>query len=336
MKFSIIIPIRALNSFVQESVDHIKALTYKDFEVLIVTDEVEANSFADAKVKLLVSGKVGPGEKRNFAAKAAIGEVLAFLDDDAYPATNWLDEAAKLFSDASVFALGGPAVTPPTAGFLEKCAGKILESTLASAGTRYRHRPEARRAVADYPSVNLFVRKEAFAKVGGYSIEFWPGEDTKLCLDLVKAYGRPFGYDPRPIVYHHRRNVFIPYLKQISRYGRHRGQFARIFPETSRLPSYFAPSIFTLGLTLGPIFALVEPGIWYVYFFCLLGYLCLLAVEMVKVLLAERSLKIALHVGAGIFLTHIVYGVNFIVGIIAKPKLKLRSVDSKTRNYIGG
>ncbi len=336
MKFSIIIPVRALNSFVQESIDHIKALTYKDFEVLVVTDEAEVNSFADTRIVLLTSGKVGPGEKRNIAAIAATGEVLAFLDDDAYPATNWLDEAAKLFSDPNTYALGGPAVTPPTAGFLERCTGRILESTLTSAGTRYRHTPEANKLVADYPSVNLFVRKEAFAKVGGYPIEFWPGEDTKLCLDLVKAYGRPFSYDPQPIVYHHRRNVFIPYLKQISRYGRHRGQFARIFPETSRLPSYFAPSIFSLGLITGPIFALFAPIIWYVYFFCLLGYLCLLAAEMVRVLLTDRSLKMALYVGAGIFLTHIVYGANFILGILVKPKLRLRSVDSKTRNYIGG
>ena len=43
--------------------------------------------------------------------------------------------------------------------------------------------------VSDYPTVNLFVRKKIFLKVGGFVEDFWPGEDTKFCLDLVKLYG---------------------------------------------------------------------------------------------------------------------------------------------------
>jgi len=336
MKFSIIIPVRAINEFIKESVAHLKQLNYQNFEVLIITDAKEQYDFADNRFLLFDSGKAGPGEKRNLGAQKATGDILAFLDDDAYPSPNWLNEAATVFNDPQVYALGGPAVTPLDVKFLEKCSGKILESYLTSAGTRYRHIPMSPRKISDYPSVNLFIRKEAFNKVGGYTVEFWPGEDTKLCLDLVKTYGRPFIYNPKPMVYHHRRNVFIPHLKQLSRYGRHRGQFARIFPETSRLPSYFVPSAFVLGLFLGPFICIVFPPLWYFYLMIVVAYLILIKLEAFKVYRTERNIKLALYTGLGIFLTHTVYGINFIHGFLIKPKLKLRGVDAKSGNYVGG
>ena len=335
-KFSVIIPVRAIKEFIKEDITHLKQLNYQNFEVLIVTDAEEQYDFMDSRFFLVDSGKIGPGEKRNLGAQKATGDILAFLDDDAYPSPNWLTEALNILNDPQVYALGGPAITPLDAKLLEKCSGKILESYLTSAETRYRHTPAPPKEINDYPSVNLFVRKEAFNKVGGYPVEFWPGEDTKLCLDLVKAYGRSFLYSPKPVVYHHRRNVFIPHLKQISRYGRHRGQFARILPETSRLPSYFAPSAFVLGLFIGPFICVFIPPLRYFYPAFIATYLTLIALEIVKVFKVEQNLKLALYTGLGIFLTHVVYGLNFIHGLLIRPKLKLRGVDEKSGNYIGG
>ena len=188
----------------------------------------------------------------------------------------------------------------------------------------------------DYPSVNLLVRKDAFTSISGFPVQYWPGEDTKLCLDLTKKFGKLFVYDPRPIVYHHRRNVFIPHLKQISRYGKHRGRFAKIFPETSRLPSYFIPSLFVLGTFLGPFICLILPFLWHPYFSVLFVYLAVVFVESLRVGIKDKSLRMSLYVGVGIMLTHIVYGVNFLAGFIRAPGLELRKVDVKTGNYLGG
>ena len=335
-KFSIVIPVRKINAFLQENISHLKELKYKNFEVIIITDEEEKYDFQDPRFILVYSGPIGPGEKRNVGASKATGEILAFLDDDAYPEKDWLDRAAGVFENTEIYALGGPAMTPKNAGFLEKMSGRVLESWMASAGTVYRHTPGKSMEIADYPTVNLFVRKKIFDGVGGFPVEFWPGEDTKLCLDLVKSQGRKFTYDPSPIVYHHRRNLFIPHLKQISRYGRHRGQFARIFPETSRLPSYFAPSVFLTGLVSGPFVSLLVPQLWKFYLAGLLIYTAMLLIEGLRVFLKDRNLKTLFYVPAGIFLTHVVYGFNFIVGIIKKPKLKLRGIDKATGNYLGG
>ena len=335
-KFSIIIPVRKINVFLQENISHLKELSYKNFEVIIITDEEEKYDFQDQRFVLVASGPIGPGEKRNVGAVKALGDILAFLDDDAYPEKDWLDRAVEIFADSGVYALGGPAMTPKDAQFLEKMSGRVLESYMASAGTVYRHKPGKSMEISDYPTVNLFVRKEAFERAGGFPIEFWPGEDTKLCLELVKTYGRKFKYDSKPVVYHHRRNLFIPHLKQISRYGRHRGQFARIFPETSRLPSYFAPSVFIIGLVFGPFMSLLVPQLWKFYLTGLLIYTAMLLIEGLRVFLKDKNLKTLFYIPTGIFLTHVVYGFNFIVGIIKKPKLKLRGIDKATGNYLGG
>jgi len=333
MKFSIIIPVRAITAFLKESIGHLQELDYANFEVIILLDSDESFDFGgDTRFKLIAVGAKGPGEKRNLGARAAAGDILVFLDDDAYPAADWLTHAAQIFEDHNIYALGGPACTPPNVPFLETATGNVLASYLTSAGTVYRHIPQKARSVDDYPTVNLFVRKDAFLAVEGFTTEFWPGEDTKLCLDLVKEFKKPFSYDPKPIVYHHRRFLFRPHLKQISRYGMHRGQFARIFPETSRRLSYFIPSFFVLGLFLGPVFSYFFPILWYVYFGVLACYGALLLSEF----FSGRGLKMGAYVALGIFLTHLVYGYYFIVGFIRRPHLKLKKFDAKTGDYIEG
>lgn len=351
--FSIIIPVRGINAFLRENISHLRQLDYSNLEVIIVVDEFENYDFeGDTRFKLLISGKVGPGEKRNIGAFASTGDVLAFLDDDAYPDSKWLTYAAQLFENPAVFALGAPAVTPLDAGFQEKLSGYVLSSFMASAGTVYRHIPQPARQIDDYPSVNLFVRRESFLKVGGFTTEFWPGEDTKLCLDLIKLHKTKFLYDPRPIVYHHRRNFFAhavwngslskflfaacPHLKQVSRYGQHRGQFARIFPETSFRLSYLIPSLFVVGLVLGGLVVLIYQPLKVLYLGSILIYASLLGVEGLRILAKEKTFNYFFLLPLGIFLTHLVYGINFILGFFRKPALKLKNYDSKSGNYVEG
>lgn len=336
MKFSIVIPVRSTNAFLLENLEHLQRLDHSSFEVIVVTDSPEESPVSDSRIRYVSSGPLSPGEKRNLGASASFGEYIAFLDDDAFPTPSWLSEAERVFSETGAYALGGPASTPPQTHHLEKYSGKVLESILVSAGTRIRHIPSPAQKINDYPTVNLIVRKESFEKVGGFTKEFWPGEDTKLCLDLVKHHKEPFHYSPAPKVFHHRRHLFLPHLKQISRYGMHRGQFAKILPETSRLPTYFIPSIFIVGLIFGPIPAMFFQPAKFLYFAVLAFYLGTLFGETLRIAIIEKDLKAFLYLPTGIFLTHVVYGVSFLVGLFKRPKLELRNYDKITGKYLGG
>jgi len=172
--------------------------------------------------------------------------------------------------------------------------------------------------VDDYPTCNLIVRRAAFEAVDGFDTQFWPGEDTKLCLDLTQKLGLKIVYDPGALVYHHRRPLFGPHLRQVRSYGLHRGYFAKRFPATSLRASYFLPTAIVLWMAAGwPIVALL-PALRGVY---LLSWAVYLLTAAVSAFLASRSPKLTPYVMLGIMATHVVYGVWFIVGLLS-PRLK--------------
>ena len=129
----------------------------------------------------------------------------------------------------------------------------------------------------------------------------------------------------------------MPYLKQVSRYGRYRGQFARIFPQTSRIPIYFMPTLFVLGLVFGIPLIMSFSFLIPVYASCLLVYAIGVSLAAKRISEVEKGHRGTFFIfWKGVFLTHIVYGVNFLIGIIRKPELKLKKYDKKTGNYVEG
>jgi len=319
--FSIIIPVKEINDYLRESVPYLLALDYEDFEILILPNLEPSNLesiFFNERVKMIASGIVSPAIKRDMGAKQAKFEYLAFLDDDAYPPSDWLQVANKTFSDKNVVAIGGPGVTPPRSSLKEKASGLFYETLIGGGGLAYRYLPAKEGFyVEDYPSVNLIVHKDAFIKVGGFDNTYWPGEDTKFCLDLLKA-GHKTWYEPTMLVYHHRRPTFLGHLKQVGGYGLHRGYFAKIFPQTSALPMYFIPSLFLFGNIFLLLLGFAHPLLWTLWSALLAFYLLFATFEILLKTKHPFVLGMTLVI---MFCSHLVYGCRFIQGFIT-PKLK--------------
>ncbi|MFQ6136537.1 MAG: glycosyltransferase family 2 protein [Candidatus Hydrothermarchaeales archaeon] len=72
----------------------------------------------------------------------------------------------------------------------------------------------------DLHSCNFIVRRDVLEKVR-WDEKYWSGEATLMCLGMKKL-GKKMVEAP-DVVYHHRRSLFIPHLKQVSRFGMHRG-----------------------------------------------------------------------------------------------------------------
>lgn len=264
-------------------------------------------------IRIISTGPVTPAHKRDIALKYAKGEILAFLDDDAYPRPDWLKNAVRHFQDDSVAAVGGPAITPNNDSLRQKASGLIYSNFLVSGQFIYRYLPKHRIEVDDYPSCNLLVRKSVMLELGGFDTGFWPGEDTKLCLDIVKKLKKKIIYEPQALVWHHRRPVFKPHLKQIANYALHRGYFVKHYPETSLKLSYFIPSIFLLFLVLGPVLA-------HFFHFLEIGYIFTVSLYLILAFIfsVSNNLYLLVLVFFGIILTHLTYGFFFIKGLISK------------------
>jgi hypothetical protein len=221
-------------------------------EILVVSDaDPGPLPTGVAALRTDAARNTSPAEKRDVAVGVAQGEVCAFIDDDAYPAAGWIERALARLDDPAVAGVGGPGLTPPDSGWRERASGAFYESRLGSGSLRFRFLPVGEpRDVDDLPAYNLFVRTDALRAIGGWGSRLYGGEDTKVCLALVRA-GYRLVYDPAVVVHHHRRPIFGPHLRQVGNVGRHRGYFARTLPETSRRPVYFAPTVATAAAAAG-------------------------------------------------------------------------------------
>ncbi len=311
MKISIIIAVKEYNTFLKECLDKCLNLTFPDYEIIVLPDREFTSP--DRRVRVIQTGLCLPAKKRDIGSTFASGEILAFLDDDAYPSENWLTAAVKDFQDKEVAAVGGPAVTPPLEGILSRASGLVYESYLVSGSFRYRYRKEKRQFVDDYPSCNLLVRKDIFEELGGFKTNYWPGEDTVLCLEITKRLKKKIVYDPEVFVFHHRRPLYAPHLKQIKNYALHRGYFVKRFPETSLKWQYFVPSVFLAWLLAGVFLFFASTELFFAWFISM----CIYALIVIFVSYEKRDIKINRLVPPGIFLTHITYGLFFLIGLLS-------------------
>lgn len=313
-KISIIIPLHVVTDRFFNDLSRFKELNYPNYEILIVSDKsVKLPRWKNFRLITTRKKKTGPAIKRDIAIAEAKGEICAFIDDDAYPDLNWLRNAVREFKDAKIVGVGGPGLTPPEDNYWSQLTGLVYSSFYCGGFAMYRFIKGKRRFVVDYPAYNLLVKTEVLKKIGGYGNDFYGGEDTFLCLKLVKS-GYKLIYSPTVVVYHHRRQLFIPYLKQIANVGQHRGYFAKRFPETSRTLGYFIPSILAIGFIAGLIASIIWIPMRLIFFTILIVAFSLGVISVIR----RTNLLNAAIVSVGILSTHLVYGLNFIKGLLIK------------------
>jgi GT2 family glycosyltransferase len=323
--FSIIIPLTVINDYIRETCQELRKLDNQNFELIIIANEktpdLEELLFS-FQGQVISAGDVSPAIKRDLGVKASQGKYLAFIDDDAYPKKDWLNLAQEQLTQENVSAVGGPQVTPPNNSFWQKVSGAMFLSPLSGAGLK-RYCPRGQVCeIDDWPTVNLIVKKEDFLACGGFDNAYWPGEDTKLCLDIIKKLKKKILYVPEMIVYHHRREGLKKHLKQVGGYGLHRGYFAKIFPETSQKLMYFIPSLWVIFLILGTFSYLLGPVFWKLYLAGIMAYFLAIIFSTSIVWGRTKSLLISLASVPYLVLFHLWYGIRFIQGFIFTKELK--------------
>lgn len=223
--FSVIVPIGRPKEAERSIRSVLEQQTAREFEVLLVGDaELE---ISDPRVRTIVVADRNPARRRNIAAGEAHGEILAFLDDDAYARPNWLETAAAIFeSRPEVLAAGGPDPAPADSSFAELVSDTLLATPVIGSSVAAH---ECRRGTwsvvkpHDVALVNLFIRKEAFDAAGGFDESIgYIGEDSAL-VGVVMRKGTVL-YSEHLIVDHRRRAFPSAHLGQRFRYRRKTGR----------------------------------------------------------------------------------------------------------------
>ena len=311
-KVSIVIAVKEYNQNLKKCLAKCRQLDYPNYEIIVLPDEKMKENIEG--IREIPTGNVFPPAKRDIGINVAQGKIIAFLDDDAFPVAGWIKSAVKYFEDDSIAAVGGPAVTPDNSSDRELASGVVYASSLIAWKNNYRYIPKTAREVDDYPTCNLFVRKDVLDKIGGFDNKFWPGEDTVICYKIVVDLGKKIYYVPDALVYHRRRALYVPHLKQVASYAIHRGYFVKRYPETSLRLSYFFPSLFVLGIVLAPLLVSFSEILRNIYIVVLSIYILW---ALLTAILCD-SFKVALLVITGIFMTHVTYGLYFVKGLISR------------------
>jgi GT2 family glycosyltransferase len=319
--FSIIVPVKELNQNIIRNIKYIKKQNFKSWELIIITNNKTSLKYHEKKIKIVHSGKVAPGRKRDIGEKYSNGYYLVFLDDDSYPAKNYL-EIAYSFVKKNILVFGGPGVTPGNNSFFQKISGSFFLSSY-SGNNPERYIPIGKmRFVDDWPSVNFIIYKKLFKKIGGFNNDFWPGEDSFLCQKLFK-YKKKILYVPNLIVYHDRRNSLFDHLRQLYLYGKNRGFFFKNLHANSFKIKNLMPLLFVVFIIISITNFLISKTptylnfLWLVYFYAVLKSF----IDIKKYM----CFKISFFAIFLVPLSHISYGIGFFYGLINNkifPKLR--------------
>jgi len=246
---------------IRDTLEGLSRLDYPDYEVIVVDDGSTDATAAIARsygAQVISTPNQGLSAARNVGMRAASGEIVAYIDDDAYPEPDWLTHLVKVFRQGGFCGVGGPNLLPPEDGPTAECVANSPGGPC--------HVLLTDREAEHIPGCNMAFQKSWLERVGGCDPQFRAaGDDVDLCWRLQEAGGR-LGFHPSAVVWHHRRGSLRRYWKQQVGYGKAEALLARKWPQKYNSAAHIPWSgrIYGRGLTLPLLLGAgrVYQGIW--------------------------------------------------------------------------
>lgn len=199
-KVSVLIPCYNRAAHIGKVIEAVQAQTHPADEIIVVDDASTDESrevVGRFPVRLIChETNQGPALARNTALQAASGDILLYIDADAYAEDNLIAVllAAYRGADASTGGIGGRGI---------ECRLESLYDRWRNYHARQDFGPRARQDVPYLYGLCASFRRKALVEVGGFD-PFFPvnaGEDLDLGYRLKRA-GYRLDYTPDAVVYH--------------------------------------------------------------------------------------------------------------------------------------
>jgi GT2 family glycosyltransferase len=214
------------NRTIRETMEGLRRLDYPDYEIIVVDDGSTVKIEPIVRpygVKYIRTENRGLSSARNTGLEAATGEIVAYIDDDAFPDPHWLTHLAATFRSGDYAGVGGPNIPVLDDGLVADCVAHSPGGPI--------HVLLNDRDAEHIPGCNSSFRKDALQSIGGFDARFRvAGDDVDLCWRLLDR-GWKIGFSPAAVVWHHRRNSVRAYLRQQRGYGKAEAMLERKWPE---------------------------------------------------------------------------------------------------------
>lgn len=202
-------------------------------EIIVVGQDRHGQVCSDDVVRFIRTPQpVTPAVARNMGARAARGELLAFIDADCLAADDWLVRLTEPYVDSGVTVVGG-SVTFPADNYW------TFSDNLA---TFHEYLPVTRRGTREIlPSLNLSMYAATLAGVGWFDerYPFAAGEDADLSLRL-RLGGHRLQFEPSAVVTHcPQRRSASALLVHAYRFGRYSPRVDARYWEALGVPRLF-------------------------------------------------------------------------------------------------
>jgi glycosyltransferase involved in cell wall biosynthesis len=239
----------------------LEGLSYPDYEVIVVNDGSSDDTPAIAgeyDIRLISTENRGLSSARNTGYQAARGDIVAYIDDDAYPDPDWARYLALTYLRSDYAGVGGPNLAPAGDGPIADCVANapggpvhvLVNDTVAE----------------HIPGCNMSFRKSVLETVQGFDPRYRAaGDDVDLCWRVQNQVGS-IGFHPAAMVWHHRRNSMLMYWRQQQGYGKAEALLEEKWPEKYNALGHtsWGGRLYGKGLTLNlrSLRSRIYQGVW--------------------------------------------------------------------------
>ena len=268
-KASIIIPVKNEQDSIEQCIQSIKNILKEELDLeIIVVDNGSNDKTCDIvrslnNVSLFIHPELNVSGLRNFGAKVANGEILAFVDADCFVDKSWLKNAIPYFSSPRIGIVGSMAEVPPNANSIQK------------SWNSFRTRNRKDKAVSWINSMNMIVRRDVFFEFEGFNEKLTTCEDVDFCYRVSSKY--KIISDPKILVFHAGEADSYKkfFMKELWR-GHSNYQGIRSHGLVIReIPSLILPIYYVASFLVGII--LIMSGKYFLGFFCIFGFSIMIA-----------------------------------------------------------